>query len=166
MRDRWGHQLYQYTACDEFSRWRLLGFSQELTPQASIAFFEELSQAFPFPIECVQTDHGVEFTYDFMPQATVTHPFTQHLQTQGVRHKLIRIATPWHNGKVERSHRTDEEEFYRLFQLRALPQAHRRLHNWNHRYNTGRPHGALGWKTPAQVLAQYTQSLTQGVTYV
>jgi len=97
---------------------------------------------------------------------TVTHPFTQHIQTQGVRHKLIRIATPWHNGKVERSHRTDEEEFYRLFQLRTLPQAHRRLHSWNHPYNTSRPHGALGWKTPAQVLTQYNQSLSDGVTYV
>ena len=98
-----------------------------------------------------------------MPQVTVPHPFTEHLQSQGVRHKLIRIATPWHNGKVERSHRTDEEEFYRLFQLRSLPQAHRRLSNCNLRYNTDRPHSALAWKTPAQALNQYTQSLAQGV---
>jgi len=166
LRDRWGRQLYQYTACDEFSRWRLLRFYQELTPASSVDFFDQLKAAFPFPIQCVQTDHGTEFTYDFMPQVTVTHPFTQHLQTQGVRHKLIRIATPWHNGKVERSHRTDEEEFYRLFQLRTLSQAHRRLHSWNHRYNTSRPHGALRWKTPAQVLTQYNQSLSDGVTYV
>ena len=28
-------------------------------------------------------------------------------------HKLIRPRTPRHNGKVERSHRTDNERFYR-----------------------------------------------------
>lgn len=166
LRDRWGHQLYQYTACDEYSRWRLLRLYQEITPQASIAFFEELKTAFPFPIECVQTDHGTEFTYAFFPHVHAPHPFTQHLQNLGIHHKLIRIATPWHNGKVERSHRTDEEEFYRRFHLRTLPQAHRRLANWNRRYNTDRPHAALGWKTPAQVLNHYSQSLSEGVTYV
>jgi len=166
LRDRWGRQLYQYTACDEYSRWRFLYLYQEITPQASVDFFERVKAAFPFPIACVQTDHGTEFTYDFMPQVTVAHPFTQHLQNQGVQHKLIRIATPWHNGKVERSHRTDEEEFWRLFQLRSVPEAHRRLARWNHRYNTDRPHGALGWITPAQMLTQYKQSLTDGVTYV
>ena len=166
LRDRWGNRLYQYTACDEFSRWRLLRFSQELTPQASISFFEELRAAFPFPIHCVQTDHGTEFTYAFFPHVQSPHPFTQHLESQGVRHKLIRIATPWHNGKVERSHRTDEEEFYRRFQLRSLPQAHRRLQNWNRRYNTDRPLAALGWRTPSQVLNDYRQSLAQGVTHV
>lgn len=166
LRDRWGRQLYQYTACDEFSRWRLLRFYREVTPTASIDFFNQLKVAFPFPIECIQTDHGTEFTYDFMPQVTREHPFTEHLVSQGVRHKLIRIATPWHNGKVERSHRTDEEEFYQRFRLRSLPEAHRRLANWNLRYNTDRPHGALGWISPAQMLRSYQQSLAEGVTYV
>ena len=164
--DPWGNKLYQYTALDEFSRWRLLRLSRELSPQASIAFFEEVKAAFPFPISCVQTDHGSEFTYAFLPHVTAPHPFTQYLESLGIRHKLIKIATPWHNGKVERSHRTDEEEFWRLFRLRSLPQAHRRLARWNHRYNTDRPHGSLGWKTPAQVLTQYSQSLSDGVTHV
>ncbi|NIR00360.1 MAG: IS481 family transposase [Gemmatimonadales bacterium] len=164
-RDRWGRQLYQYTACDEYSRWRLLHLYQEITPQSSVDFFARVQAAFPFPIECIQTDHGTEFTYDFLPQATAPHPFTEYLQCQGVRHKLIRIATPWHNGKVERSHRTDEEEFWRLFQLRSVPEAHRRLARWNHRYNTDRPHGALGWKTPTQMLTHYKLSLADGVAY-
>ena len=166
LRGHWGTQLYQYTALDEFSRWRFLRFSQELTPQASLAFFEELRRSFPFPIECLQTDHGTEFTYACFPHVHAPHPFTQHLESQGVRHKLIRIATPWHNGKVERSHRTDEEDCYRRFHLRTLPQAHRRLANWNRRYNNHRPHGALGWRTPARMLDDYSQSLSQGVTHV
>ena len=163
--DATGQQLYQYTALDEYSRWRLLGLYWECTPRASVAFFEEVHARFPFPIECVQTDHGTEFTYDFMPQVTVAHPFTSHLGTLGVRHKLIKIATPWHNGKVERSHRTDGEEFYRLCKVRRAHLIFRRHAAWNHRYNEDRPHGALGWKTPNQVLHEYRLSLTEGVTH-
>ena len=166
LRDGWGRQLYQYTACDEFSRWRLLRFYWEVTPAASIDFFDRLQAAFPFPIACVQTDHGTEFTYDFMPRARVRHPFTEHLESQGVAHKLIKIATPWHNGKVERSHRTDQEEFYQRFRLRSFAKACHGLANWNRRYNTDRPHASLGWIPPSQMLLNYKQSLAQGVTYV
>ena len=157
-RDRWGRRLYQYTAVDEFSRWRFLALSYEITPAASIAFFDQLRSRFPFPIECVQTDHGSEFTYAFMPHERRRCPFELHLESLGIRHKLIKVATPRHNGKAERSHRTDEEEFYRQVRLDTFPQAQRRLAAWNHRYNHDRPHGALAWKTPAQVLNEYPQA--------
>jgi transposase InsO family protein len=163
--DAKGQRLYQYTALDEYSRWRLLRFFPECTPQASLAFFAELQAHFPFPIACLQTDHGTEFTYDFMPQHQRPHPLTEHLERLGIRHKLIRIATPWHNGKVERSHRTDQEEFYALVHPRTVREAHRRLASWNRRYNQDRPHGALGWKTPHQMLLDYQQSLAEGVTH-
>jgi len=152
------HRIYQYTAIDEFSRWRFMLLSREITPLASIAFLEALRAAFPFPIECVQTDHGTEFTYAAMPHVQQPHPFEQHLAALGIRHKLIKIATPRHNGKVERSHRTDEEEFYRQLPLRTYSQGQRRLGRWNHRYNHQRPHGALNWNTPWQVLNEYAQT--------
>lgn len=156
--NRHGQRLYQYTATDEFSRWRFMMLSWEITPLASIAFFEALRALFPFAIACVQTDHGPEFTYAAMPHVQQPHPFTQHLAALGIRHKLIKIATPRHNGKVERSHRTDEEEFYRHFTFKTFSQAQRRLQRWNHRYNHQRPHGAVGWRTPYQVLKDYAQA--------
>jgi transposase InsO family protein len=121
--DPHGSRIYQYTAIDEFSRWRFMLLSRELTPLASIAFFTALQAAFPFPIECVQTDHGTEFTYAAVAQADQPCPFEQHLAGLGIRHKLIKIATPRHNGKVERSHRTDDEEFYRQLPLKTFAQA-------------------------------------------
>jgi transposase InsO family protein len=156
--DRHGNRIYQYTAIDEFSRWRFLMLTREITPLASIAFLEALRAVFPFPIECVQTDHGTEFTYAALPHVQQAHPFQAHLESLGIRHKLIKIATPRHNGKVERSHRTDEEEFYRQLPLRTFSQGQRRLERWNHRYNRERPHGALGWKTPCQVLKEYAHA--------
>lgn len=161
--DPHGHRIYQYTAIDEFSRWRFLWLSRELTPLASIAFFAALQAAFPFPIECVQTDHGCEFTYAALPHVTQPCPFTQHLAELGIRHKLIKIATPRHNGKVERSHRIDDEEFYALIELKTYPTAQRRIAAWNQRYNQ-RPHGSLGWKTPFQALKEYAAANNLSLT--
>ena len=54
-------------------------------------------------IQRVQTDHGNEFGTDF----------TWHLRDLGIAHRRIPPGCPEVNGKVERSHRTDGEEFYR-----------------------------------------------------
>lgn len=38
--------------------------------------------------------------------------FEAYLKQRKIRYKLIRPCTPQHNGKVERSHRKDNECFY------------------------------------------------------
>jgi transposase InsO family protein len=55
----------------------------------------------PFRVELIKTDNGAEF------QAA----FHWHVTDRGIRHVYIRPATPRLNGKVERSHRIDDEEF-------------------------------------------------------
>ena len=69
-------------------------------------------KAFPCHIECVQTDNGQEFTKRFSPYGGSDNPtlFQERLAEHGIRHKLIRPFTPRHNGKVERSHRKDNEQ--------------------------------------------------------
>ena len=62
----------------------------------------------------IQTDNGQEFT--FLRGQTKDgriHKFDRLCLYFGIKHKLIRPRTPRHNGKVERSHRNDNERFYR-----------------------------------------------------
>ncbi len=56
---------YPYTAIDEFSRWRYVEAFEEHSTYSSMIFLVHLVQAFPMPIECVQTDNGTEFTKRF-----------------------------------------------------------------------------------------------------
>ncbi len=106
-------QWFQYTFLDEYGRFRLhrsLSGTQYL-------FFYVISKArgkkFPYAIECVQTDNGSEFTNRLLPRGSDKPTlFELELNRMGIRHKLIRPYTPRHNGKVERSHRKDNEEFY------------------------------------------------------
>lgn len=66
------------------------------------------------PIECLQTNNGIEFTKRLSSGTKAKTPtmFELRLKQLGIRHKLIRPFTPRHNGKVERSHRKDNENFY------------------------------------------------------
>ena len=77
-------------------------------------FLGHLVQASPMPMECVQTDNGTEFTKRFT-KASLDEDLTlleRKLKELGIKHKKIRPFTPRHNGKVERSHRKDNERFY------------------------------------------------------
>ena len=110
--DAAGEKFYQYTAIDEFSRWRYLEAFQEHSTYSSAQFLEHLIKAAPFKILCVQTDNGTEFTKRLLPGDNGPSLFETRLEQAGIRHKLIRPYTPRHNGKVERSHRKDNEYFY------------------------------------------------------
>lgn len=58
------------------------------------------------------------------------------------------------NSKVERSRRTDEEEFYRRTTFRSVAELTVKLRHWEHEYNHRRPHLALAGKTPAERLCE------------
>ena len=60
--DAKGQKFYQYTAIDEYSRFRYLEAFEEHSSYSSAVFVEHLIKKFPFKIECVQTDNGQEFT--------------------------------------------------------------------------------------------------------
>lgn len=162
--DKSGEFLYQFTAIDECTRVRFLGGSYTKGASAArkfliqaIRFFEELG----VKVWRVQTDHGTEFTLpetervanSFAMGKTPEHMFTQECESRGIRHRLIRVATPELNGKVERSHRIDNERFYSRFEFTnetALDHALKKV--WMPEYNEARPHGALGYKTPIEFL--------------
>ena len=79
---------------------------------SSAVFLEHLIKAAPFKILCVQTDNGTEFTKKFVSDKARPHLFELKLEELGIQHKLIKPFTPRHNGKVECSHRKDDEYFY------------------------------------------------------
>ena len=111
--DAKGKKFYQYTAIDEYSRFRYLEAFEEHSTYTSTVFLHHLLKKFPFKIECVQTDNGMEFTKSLAnTQKPTLTMFEKHLNQLGIHHKLIKPYTPRHNGKVERSHRKDNECFY------------------------------------------------------
>ena len=108
-------RLFQYTAIDEFTRLRFLAAYPEQSTYSSADFLKKLSAWYArrgIRVECVQTDNGMEFIKRFSTAGKETLTlFQRKLEEHGIHHKLIRPFTPRHNGKVERSHRKDNERF-------------------------------------------------------
>lgn len=159
-----GRQFFQYTAIDEYSRWRYVEAFEEHSTYSSSVFLEHLVKAFPLPIECVQTDNGSEFTKRFQSDSTADLTlFQKRLKEYGIRHKQIRPFTPRHNGKVERSHRKDNERFYATHSFYSFEDFSKQLLVYNRREYNHFPMRPLGWKSPHTVLQEF---IRWGVTYV
>ena len=144
-----GKKFYQYTAIDKYSRFRYLEAFEEHSTYSSAVFLEHLIKAFPFPIECVQTDNGQEFTKRLSSSKNPTLTlFEASLKQCGIEHKLIKPYTPRHNGKVERSHRKDNEYFYAVHKFYSFDDFKKQLavHNRNYNHFPMRP---LNWKSPS-----------------
>src|SRR5580704_1407711 len=135
-------RLYQFTAIDDCTRIRVLKIYDACNQSTAIDFVDEVIRRLPFRIHVVQTDNGAEFQ----------SKFHWHLDELDIRHVFIRPRTPRLNGKVERSHRVDNEEFYQLLDKHGISDDihlfNKKLREWENYYNHHRPHGALGGKTP------------------
>lgn len=154
--DAKGQHFYQYTAIDEFSRLRYVEAFEEHNTYSSAIFLEHLVKYFKFPIECVQTDNGFEFTNRFSnSKRDMPTLFEFKALELGIRHKLIRPYTPRHNGKVERSHREDQKRFYSKSTFYSFADFKHQLEVYRYRSNKI-PMRPLGWLSPTQYLATYS----------
>ena len=147
-----GKHLYQWTAIDECTRIRFVYGFEEHTPENSVKFFKMLQKIFPFKIQTIQTDNGTEFTYKYISDTELC-PFDIALKNAGVQHKLIPPRTPWHNGKVERSHRNDQRYFYNWEKFASVEDLNRKLKD-HLRWSNRKPMRTLGGKSPLDLLRE------------
>ena len=97
-----GTKAYQYTALDDCTRLRVLRLYRRLNTFSSLDVLAQVLRAMPFAIQQIQTDHGTEFSFGFVLA----------IERAGIRHRYIQPRRPEQNGKVQRSHRIDAEEFW------------------------------------------------------
>lgn len=145
-------RLYQWTAIDECTRYRFIYGFEEHTPENSVKFLRMLVKAFPFKIQTVQTDNGTEFTYKYISE-TEECPFDKELRRLGIQHKLIPPRTPWHNGKVERSHRNDQRYFYDWETFRSVDDLNQKLSE-HLIWSNNKPMRTLKDKSPRELLIE------------
>ena len=145
-------RLYQFTAIDDCTRIRILKIYDACNQRTARLFVDEVVRRLPFRVHVVQTDNGAEFQ----------SAFHWHLESLDIRHVYIRPRTPRLNGKVERSHRVDDQEFYQLLDKDGISDDihlfNEKLREWEDYYNYHRPHGALGGQTPYERLLAKTRA--------
>ena len=135
---------FQYTAIDDATRVRALKVYDKHTQSNGQDFVDHIIEKFPFRIKEIRTDNGHEFQANFH----------WHVEDQGIRHAYIKRGTPQLNGKIERSHRSDQQEFYQLLLYKGDVDLEAKLSEWKNFYNFNRPHGAFNGKTPYEALRE------------
>lgn len=150
-----GEKYYQFTAKDECTRWTYREMYAEHSSVSARDFLERLVKAAPFPIRAIQTDNGAEFTNALLVTKSKHKTlFEEALIEMGIEYRRIRIATPRHNGKVERQHRTDELRFYKHMRMYNLADGRKQLAVYQ-RESNNHIMTCLGMKSPNQLLELY-----------
>lgn len=114
------NKYFQYTVIDEASRERFIYAYSEVSENATVDFVGRAIMALGYKPRVIQTDNGLEFTASSKQRLQVVHPFDRLCEKLKIEHKLIRAHTPRHNGKVERSHRNDQQRFYNFLRFCSL----------------------------------------------
>ena len=150
-----GRKYYQFTAVDECTRWTYRQMYDEHSTFSAEDFLNKLVRHCPFPIREIQTDNGTEFTKALVSNNPNDKSlFESRLKEYQIRYHRIRIATPRHNGKVERQHRIDQLRFYDDLKMYSLADGRKQLAVYQRKSNDYIKH-CLGLRSPNQVLADY-----------
>jgi transposase InsO family protein len=141
------YTCYEYAAIDICTRYKVALLLPSLDEAGSLLALYHATRSYPFPLRYVQTDNGLEFQ----------QRFHQKCVELGLEHYYIHKNSPNENAVIERSFRTDEEEFFLL--LEQPPQDHMELNTWFQQYldvyNTVRPHMGLNMLSPNEAIALY-----------
>ena len=140
-------KFYQYTVIDEASRERFIYPYMEQSGYSTVDFLQRAITYFGYKPEILQTDNGAEFTN--IVKTERIHTLDICCKKLGIQHKLIRPRTPRHNGKVERSHRNDQERFYNFLKFYSYDDLKIQMKRYLNRSNRI-PMQVLGWKTPLE----------------
>ena len=141
--------IYQYTAVDDCSRYRVLAVFKRRSASNTLIFIDQVIEEMPFPIQRIQTDRGTEFFAEKVQRKMMDY---------GIKFRPNKPGSPHLNGKVERSQRTDKEEFYSTANLDLHELQTVTLPEWQHYYNWQRAHGSFKGKTPMEVVCDHLDS--------
>ena len=137
-------RMYIFTLIDCHSRWAYAKASSKLSAGLALEFVREAQSQAGFKFDCVQSDHGPEYTKHF----------TVFIQARDTRHRHSRVRKPNDNAHIERFNRTIQEEMHQSIQRYKtnIPLLNLEIQQYLRYYNTERLHLGLDCKTPAEVL--------------
>ena len=141
-------KFYQYTIIDEASRERFIYPYKEQSSYSTIDFVKRAITYFGYKPKIIQTDNGQEFTH--IKRTDKIHPLDNLLNSLNISHKLIKPRTPRHNGKVERSHRNDQQRFYSYLRFYSYDDLLLQMKSYLKRSNNI-PMQTLNWLSPLEM---------------
>jgi transposase InsO family protein len=142
-----GHKFYQFTAIDCFSRVAFCRVFSSASSACARDFLEQVQEYMPFSLLALQTDNGSEFLRHF-DEATEEMLLT---------HYFSHPYCPKENAHVERKIQTTKYELWAFKEAHTVKGLNELVDEWNYTYNYVRPHQSLGYLTPMEFLAKWSE---------
>ena len=161
--------LYQWGAIDVNSRFKLIAYSQEKTWTNGLTWFLWVTswlRSHGITGEIVYTvDHGEEFGGKSWLKIVELRKLLSGFGCKFIQNHL---KHPEENSHLERSHRTDDDEFYipRILTIKNRQEFYKEALNYIYYYNNVRKHSGIGRLTPFQHLVRQMPELDDRIRIV
>jgi len=161
--------LYQWGALDVNSRFKLIAYSSEKTWTNGLTWFLWVTswlRSHGVTNEIVYTvDHGEEFGGNSWLKLVELKKLLSGFNCRIIKN---RIKHPEENSHLERSHRTDDDEFYipRILTIDNRETFYKEALNYMYYYNNVRKHSGINRRTPFQHLSSQIPNIDDRIRIV
>jgi transposase len=154
---------YVFTCIDRVSKIAFVYLAERKTQYMGKTFLKMAIDFYPYKINYILTDNGLEFTYRAKAAKTkLIHPFDKLCRKYKIKHRLIKFAHPWTNGMVERFNRKIKQNVIKRYLFDNVKELNEKLISYVNRYNFELKLQQLDRKSPINYLMdRFNKQLTK-----
>jgi len=153
--DKW----YLFVAIDRATRYVYLELHDNKRMETARDFLEHTRAHYPFKIEKILTDNGIEFSYNPLPDSKKPkdkeHPFAALCKARQIEHRTTLVKHPWTNGMVEAMNKKVKANTTKRFHYNNADELKAHLFYYLLNYNFNLKLRAIGRKTPFETILQW-----------
>uniref|UniRef100_UPI0023559428 IS481 family transposase n=1 Tax=Pseudoalteromonas sp. TaxID=53249 RepID=UPI0023559428 len=139
---------YLFVAIDRNSKFACAELYSNQTKKTTAEFLQKVIKRFPYKIQIILTDNGIQFTHRPQDKYAAKHLFDQICETHKIEHRLTKVNHPWMNGQVERMNRTLKEATVKKYHCKTHEELKKHLANFLDVYNFAKKLKTLKGLTP------------------
>lgn len=152
-------KFYLFVAIDRATRYAYLELHDNKRMETATRFLENTVAQYPFKIEKILTDNGIEFSYNPLVEQKKPkgkeHPFVALCKAEGIEHRTTLVKHPWTNGMVEAMNKKVKANTTKRFHYDNVEALKTHLYHYLLNYNFNLKLRAIGRKTPFDAVLQW-----------
>jgi hypothetical protein len=149
-------RFYVFTCIDRVSKLAFVWLTNRKTQYMGKAFLDKVIEFYPYKINYILTDNGLEFTYKAKVAKTkLVHPFDKVCKRYKIKHRLIKFAHPWTNGMVERFNQKIKTNVIKRYLFDNVKELELKLISYVNRYNFELKLQQLNRRSPVEYLMEH-----------
>ena len=151
---------YLFVAIDRATRFVYVELHDNKRMDTAAAFLQQTLAQYPFKVEKILTDNGIEFSYNLLveakkPKDGKVHPFAKICTDHHIEHRTTLVKHPWTNGMVEAMNKKIKANTVKRFHYDNVEALKAHLYAYVLNYNFNLKLRAIGRKSPFEAILDF-----------